>query len=105
MRVIYHAMGSARWGLDFLMGQPRWGHYALGMTSLSLNAPLRHADELAEGKKISLNAAHVRALRDREIKEKEAFTLVDRKGRFFRASLKVVKKTSGEASSTSEWLS
>jgi hypothetical protein len=64
---------------------------------LSLNAPLRHADELAEGKKFPLNADHVRALRDREIKEKEALTLVDRKGRFFRASLKVMKKTSGEA--------
>ncbi|MGB5809183.1 MAG: RsmE family RNA methyltransferase, partial [Polyangiales bacterium] len=62
-----------------------------------LNAPLRHVDKLGEGAQIVLDAFHVRALRHREIKEKEAFTIVDREGRFFRASLKAMKKESGEA--------
>lgn len=79
------------------MGRPRWGYYPLGMTSASLNAPLRHATKLSEGEKIALDALHVRALRHREIKEKEAFTIVDREGHFFRASLKAMKKSSGEA--------
>ena len=68
-----------------------------GMTSGSLNAPLRHAAKLAEGQKIALDPFHMRALRRREIKEKEAFTIVDREGHFFRASLKVMKKSGGEA--------
>ena len=67
------------------------------MTSASLNAPLRHAAKLAEGEQIALDALHMRALRRREIKEKEAFTIVDREGHFFRASLKVMKKSGGEA--------
>ena len=79
------------------MGQPRWGYYALGMTLASLNAPLRHAAKLAEGEQIALDALHMSALRQREIKEKEAFTIVDREGHFFRASLKVMKKGGGEA--------
>ncbi len=67
------------------------------MVSDSLNAPLRHADTLAEGTQVTLDVAHVEALRRREINEKEAFTIVDRAGDFFRASLKVMKKDRGEA--------
>jgi 16S rRNA (uracil1498-N3)-methyltransferase len=67
------------------------------MTSPSLNAPLRHAAKLAEGEEIALGAVHVRALRRREIKEKEAFTIVDRDGDFFRASPKAMKQSGGEA--------
>jgi len=67
------------------------------MTSASLNAPLRHSSVLAEGQRVTLDAFHVRALRHREIKEKEAFTIVDRDGKFFRASLKRMGKDDGEA--------
>ena len=67
------------------------------MASPSLNAPLRHAAKLAEGERVALDAFHVRALRHREIKEKETFTIVDRDGHFFRASLKLMKKSGGEA--------
>jgi 16S rRNA (uracil1498-N3)-methyltransferase len=67
------------------------------MESSSLNAPLRQCTKLAEGDRITLDAFQVRALRRREIQEKEAFTIVDSAGDFFRASLKVLKKTCGEA--------
>jgi 16S rRNA (uracil1498-N3)-methyltransferase len=67
------------------------------MASPSLNAPLRHAAKLAEGGRVALDAFQVRALRHREINEKEALTLVDSEGQFFRASLKVMKKSGGEA--------
>jgi 16S rRNA (uracil1498-N3)-methyltransferase len=46
---------------------------------------------------VALDASQVRALRHREVHEKEAFTIVDRDGHFFRASLKVMKKSGGEA--------
>jgi 16S rRNA (uracil1498-N3)-methyltransferase len=67
------------------------------MASPSLNAPLRHTAKLTEGERVTLDAFQVRALRHREIKEKEAFTIVDREGHFFRAALKVMKKSGGEA--------
>lgn len=67
------------------------------MASPSLNAPIRHAAKLAEGERIALDAFQVRALRHREINEKEAFTIVDRDGDFFRVSLKAIKKSGGEA--------
>ncbi len=63
------------------------------MASPSLNAPLRHSSKLTEGTPIALDAFHVRALRHREIREKEAFTIVDREGDFFRASLTQMKKS------------
>jgi len=63
----------------------------------TLNAPLRHAARLTEGERVALDAFQVRALRHREVNEKEAFTIVDRDGHFFRASLKVMKKSGGEA--------
>lgn len=67
------------------------------MTPASLNAPLRHATKLSEGVQIALEEHHVSALRHREIKEKEAFTIVDSAGDFFRASLKSMKKNGGKA--------
>jgi 16S rRNA (uracil1498-N3)-methyltransferase len=67
------------------------------MVSPGFNAPLRHATTLLEGDRIALDSFQVRALRHREIKEKEAFTIVDGAGDYFRASLKALKKSSGEA--------
>ncbi len=67
------------------------------MTLPSLNAPLRHAAKLSEGERVTLDSFHVRGLRHREVNEKEAFTIVDRDGHFFRAALKVMKKNGGEA--------
>jgi 16S rRNA (uracil1498-N3)-methyltransferase len=67
------------------------------MTSLSLKAPLSHPAKLTEGERITLDAFQVRALRHREVKEKEAFTIVDGEGQFYRASLKAMKKSGGEA--------
>lgn len=67
------------------------------MTDLALHAPLRYAGTLTVGERIELAAAHVRALAFREINPKEAFTLVDEAGGFFRASLISVSKTHGEA--------
>jgi 16S rRNA (uracil1498-N3)-methyltransferase len=60
-------------------------------------APLVHAGVLAEGLEISLGRDHARGLRFREINPKEAFTLVDERGRFFRASLTSLSETGGEA--------
>ncbi|MFW2389941.1 MAG: RsmE family RNA methyltransferase [Polyangiales bacterium] len=67
------------------------------MPAGSLNVPIRHVAQLAEGEQIALDALQVQALRHREIKEKEAFTIVDREGQFFRASLKQMSKSGGEA--------
>jgi len=67
------------------------------MAPPSLNAPLRHTAKLTEGERVALDAFQVQALRHREIREKEAFTIVDRDGHFFRASLKLMKKSGGEA--------
>lgn len=46
---------------------------------------------------MDLDAFHARALRHREINEKEAFTIVDRDGNFFRGSLKMMNKNGGKA--------
>jgi 16S rRNA (uracil1498-N3)-methyltransferase len=67
------------------------------VTDLTLNAPLRYAGSLVVGQRIELAPAHVRGLGFREVNPKEAFTLVDERGAFFRASLIAVGKTSGEA--------
>jgi 16S rRNA (uracil1498-N3)-methyltransferase len=67
------------------------------MASNSLNAPLRHSSTLSEGAKISLDRQHVRALEARGIKVKEAFTIIDHDGHFFRASLKGMDKRGGKA--------
>jgi 16S rRNA (uracil1498-N3)-methyltransferase len=62
------------------------------MATPSLNAPLLHSAKLVEGQPVELDAFHVQALRRREINEKEAFTIVDCEGTFFRASLKMMNK-------------
>jgi 16S rRNA (uracil1498-N3)-methyltransferase len=61
------------------------------------NAPLTHGKELEEGQRIELDAAHARALRFRGINVKEAFTIVDARGGFFRASLTALGEDSGTA--------
>ena len=63
----------------------------------ALHEPLRHADALVVGQRIGLNPHHVRGLRARQINTKEAFTLADREGRYFRASLTTLDAESGEA--------
>jgi 16S rRNA (uracil1498-N3)-methyltransferase len=67
------------------------------MAPPSLNAPLRHTAKLVEGQCVPLDAFQVKALRHRAVNEKEAFTIVDRNGHFFRASLKSMNKSGGEA--------
>ncbi|MFK8001599.1 MAG: 16S rRNA (uracil(1498)-N(3))-methyltransferase [Polyangiales bacterium] len=64
---------------------------------MSSRAPIRHASVLKTETTITLDAAAVRGLRARDISAKEAFTLVDSEGRFFRAALTSVKKGSGKA--------
>ncbi|MDB4989385.1 MAG: Ribosomal small subunit methyltransferase [Myxococcaceae bacterium] len=59
--------------------------------------PIQHAGELALGQKIELCGAQVRALRFRQLNAKEAFTVVDASGRYFRASLSVLLPERGEA--------
>lgn len=63
----------------------------------SLNACLRHPTTLREGNLITLDDQHVRALGARGINVKEAFTIVDREGDFFRASLKAMDRRGGQA--------
>lgn len=67
------------------------------MSRSSLLAPIRHPDALATGRKITLGAEAAAALRFREVNVKEAFTLVDREGAFFRASLTGLAQGSAEA--------
>ncbi len=67
------------------------------MVSFDLRAPLRHAQALAVDQHISLGPEHVKALRLREIHPKEAFTLCDRGGHFFRASLTTLESDGGQA--------
>ena len=62
-----------------------------------LNTSLRHSDVLSVGQRIALDAGHVRALRFREINTKEAFTIVDAAGSFFRASFTTLDGNIGEA--------
>lgn len=49
--------------------------------------PIRHGVPLAEGNEITLDAAAMRGIAFREINPKEAFTIVDGEGNYFRASL------------------
>ena len=62
-----------------------------------VNAPLVHAEALVPGRRISLDGAHARGLRFRGINAKEAFTLVDKDGGFFRASLESLTEDGGQA--------
>jgi len=68
-----------------------------GMVSFDLRAPLRHPEALAVDQRISLGPRHVEALRLREIHPKEAFTLSDQNGHFFRASLTTLEADRGQA--------
>lgn len=61
------------------------------------NDPIRHDSVLKTETTITLDAAAVRGLRARDVSAKEAFTLVDSEGHFFRAALTAVKKGSGKA--------
>lgn len=61
------------------------------------NAPLCHASTLKEGQTFSFGEAIAHGLRFREINVKEAFTVVDAGGVFFRASLKRLEGGGGEA--------
>lgn len=61
------------------------------------HAPVRFAGVLREGETFRLDAEAMRGLAFREINVKEAFTIVDQDGRFFRASLKAASVDGGEA--------
>ncbi len=52
---------------------------------------------LAAGQCIELDDTHARGLRFRQINPKEAFTIVDQRGEFFRASLTALGSDGGEA--------
>lgn len=67
------------------------------MSPSGVNDPIVHSEALVPGQRISLDTAHAERLRFREINLKEAFTLVDKDGRFFRASLIELSKNGGEA--------
>ena len=67
------------------------------MAAPPLNAPLCHDQKLEEGATIPLRKQHVRGLTARGIKVKEAFTIVDGEGTFFRASLKGMDEKGGKA--------
>jgi 16S rRNA (uracil1498-N3)-methyltransferase len=60
-------------------------------------APIRHASRLVEGATFALDAQAMRGLAFRAINVKEAFTIVDASGAFFRASLKSASAEGGEA--------
>jgi 16S rRNA (uracil1498-N3)-methyltransferase len=67
------------------------------MSTAALRAPLRFAGPLAVGHKLTLDAEQVNALRFRQLNTKEAFTLQDADGRFYRASLTALSADRGEA--------
>ena len=67
------------------------------MAHSPFHAPIRHAETLRVEQRITLDSAQLRGLGAREIKVKEAFTLVDAEGGFFRASLKSTGARGGEA--------
>lgn len=63
----------------------------------SPNAPIVHPAPLAEDMRFALGKDAMRALAFREVNVKEAFTLVDSTGTFFRASLQAAAGDTGEA--------
>lgn len=65
--------------------------------SSELRSPVVHPDALAIGATITLDAFAMKKLALRETNVKEAFTLVDREGSFFRASLKASSGETGTA--------
>jgi len=60
-------------------------------------APITHADVLKVDQTITLGRAQLQALAFREINVREAFTIVDAGGTFFRASFKAEEGDRGEA--------
>lgn len=66
-------------------------------TPAALRAPILATRPLAVGDALSLDEHQMRQLELREVNVKEAFTVVDERGGFFRASLKAADKTSGGA--------
>lgn len=67
------------------------------ITLRSPYARLQHASPLAKDSHFTFDEAFARALRFREINPREAFTVVDSEGAFFRASLKSLSESGGEA--------
>ena len=63
----------------------------------SLRHPIRYAGVLNTGQTIALDKPQLLALQFREINVKEAFTLVDSRGQFFRASLTTTGAVAGGA--------
>ncbi|MCA9581735.1 MAG: RsmE family RNA methyltransferase, partial [Myxococcales bacterium] len=63
----------------------------------SPHAPIAHTEVLSVGARVALDRQHIRSLKFREIKVREAFTIVDAAGTFFRASLKSLRPGGGEA--------
>ncbi len=61
------------------------------------HAPLRHTALLHEGETFTFEETCAKGLRFREVNPKEAFTIVDAAGTFFRASLKRLDERGGEA--------
>lgn len=61
------------------------------------HAPLSYASVLSAGESFTLDAGLLRSLRFREINVREAFTIVDAAGTFFRASLQAASDTTGSA--------
>ena len=60
-------------------------------------SPIQYDKALHKGQMINLNAKQVQGLDIREIKTKEAFTIIDKNGCCFRASLKQKTSQSGKA--------
>lgn len=58
-------------------------------------APLTHGAPLTIGDEVDLDATAIAGLHFRKVNVKEAFTLCDAGGRFFRASLKALTATTG----------
>lgn len=59
--------------------------------------PIRYPSALKLEAKITLDGRIVKALRARDIKTKEAFTIIDGEGQFFRASVTSLKQATGTA--------
>ncbi len=67
------------------------------MTADCVRQPICHSGSLSVGQAVTLDAEQVRALRFREINPKEAFTLADRDGQYFRAALTAYDAVGGRA--------
>lgn len=62
-----------------------------------LDAPIRYASAIRNGEELALDAATMKALAFRGVNVKEAFTIVDADGVFWRASLKAGSDAGGRA--------